>query len=189
MRVGTRSVLFGAHGLWLHPWFVAAAWCRLYGFPFDFRVWATFWLHDIGYLGCRDMDGRDGESHVQLGARVMEMLFGSEWGDFCRRHSRYWVKKHGGELSPLAVADKLAFASTPWWLYIPMTAATGELQEYMAVSQQRQAGDDSFTDAERESLASGNRRRWLSALQAYTMRWVQQHVNATAPRAIPQPSN
>lgn len=82
MRVGTRSVLFGAHAIWLHPWFVAAAWCRLYGFPFDFRVCATFWLHDIGYLGCRDMDGRDGESHVELGARVMEMLYGSEWGDF-----------------------------------------------------------------------------------------------------------
>ena len=82
MRVGTRSVLFGAHALWLHPWFVAAAWWRLYGFPADPRLYAAFWLHDIGYLGCRDMDGPDGESHVELGAQVMEVLFGSEWGDF-----------------------------------------------------------------------------------------------------------
>jgi hypothetical protein len=182
-------VLFGAHALWLHPWFVAAAWWRLYGFPVDPRLYAAFWLHDIGYLGCSDMDGPDGESHVELGARVMQVLFGREWGDFCRRHSRYWVKTHGGELSALAAADKLAFAITPWWLYIPMTAATGELREYMAVSQQRQAGDNSFTEAERESLASGNRRRWLSALQAYTVWWVRQHVSAPASQAVPQTSN
>ena len=82
MRVGTRSVLFGAHALWLHPFFVAAAWSRLYGFPFDVRLCASFWLHDIGYIGCRDMDGADGERHVDLGGRVMEVLFGREWGDF-----------------------------------------------------------------------------------------------------------
>ena len=189
MRVGTRSVLFGAHALWLHPFFVAAAWSRLYGFPFDVRLWASFWLHDIGYIGCRDMDGADGERHVDLGGRVMETLFGREWGDFCRRHSRHWVKTHGGELSPLAAADKLAFALTPWWLYIPMTTATGELEEYMAVSQQRQAGDDFFTATERESLASGDRRRWLVALQAYTRRWVEQHVQAPAIASLTQTSD
>ena len=135
------------------------------------------------------MDGPDGESHVEPGARIMELLFGGGWGDFCRRHSRRWVKTHGGELSPLAAADKLAFAMTPWWLYIPMTSATGELEEYMAVSQQRQAGDDFFTTAERESLASGDRRRWLAALQAYTRRWVEQHVQAPAIASLPQTSN
>jgi hypothetical protein len=45
-------------------------------------LYAAFWLHDIGYMGCRDMDGPDGESHVELGAQVMEVLFGSKWGDF-----------------------------------------------------------------------------------------------------------
>ena len=189
MTIGTRSVLFGAHALWLHPFFVAAAWSRLYGFPLDFRLWAAFCLHDVGYIGCRDMDGEEGERHVEVGGRIMESLFGREWGEFCRRHSRYWVKTHGGELSRLAVADKLAFAMTPWWLYIPMTSATGELKEYMAVSQQRQGGDDSFTAAERESLASGSRRRWLSALQAYTIRWVEWHVEAPVAITRPQTSN
>jgi hypothetical protein len=33
MKIGTKSVLFGAHCFFLHPWFVAAAWWRLYGFP------------------------------------------------------------------------------------------------------------------------------------------------------------
>jgi hypothetical protein len=69
----------------------------------------------------------------------------------------------------------LAFVLTPWWLYLPMTRATGELAEYIAVSQERQAGDHSFTESERSLLASGNARPWLIALQAYTQRWVGQH--------------
>jgi hypothetical protein len=36
MTVGTRSVLYGAHQFAIHPWFVAAAWWRLYGL----REWA-----------------------------------------------------------------------------------------------------------------------------------------------------
>ena len=51
MKIGTRSVLFGAHAFWLHPWFVAAAWWKLYGFPWDPRLWVAFFLHDLGYFG------------------------------------------------------------------------------------------------------------------------------------------
>ncbi len=39
MNVGTRSILYGAHAFWLHPWFVAWGWWRLYGFPWDPRLW------------------------------------------------------------------------------------------------------------------------------------------------------
>jgi hypothetical protein len=74
----------------------------------------------------------------------------------------------------LAAADKLAFVLTPWWLYLPMAHATGELAEYMAVSQERQAGDHSFTKSERMLLSSGNTRLWLIGLQAYTRRWVEE---------------
>lgn len=31
MTIGTRSVHFGAHAFWLHLWFLAAAWVRLFG--------------------------------------------------------------------------------------------------------------------------------------------------------------
>jgi hypothetical protein len=58
-----------------------------------------------------------------------------------------------------------------------MARATGELSEYMAVSQVRRALDDGFTENERELLASGNARTWLKALQAYTRRWVDEHAN------------
>ncbi len=50
MTIGTRSVLYGAHCAVLHPWFLAVAWSKLYGFPWDVRLWASFWLHDIGYI-------------------------------------------------------------------------------------------------------------------------------------------
>ena len=52
---------------------------------------------------------------------------------------------------------------------------TGELAEYMAVSQERQAGDHSFTESERTLLSSGNSRLWLIGLHAYTRRWVEEH--------------
>lgn len=32
MRIGTRSVLFGAHQFLIHPWFVALGWWKLHGF-------------------------------------------------------------------------------------------------------------------------------------------------------------
>ncbi|MDQ6662779.1 MAG: hypothetical protein M3Z23_00090, partial [Acidobacteriota bacterium] len=44
MKIGTRSVLFGAHQFLLHPVFLAIAWRRLYGFPWDPRLWAAFFL-------------------------------------------------------------------------------------------------------------------------------------------------
>lgn len=75
INIGTRSILFGVHQLFLHPIFVAIAWKRLYGFPKDPRLWACFFLHDVGYLGRSNMDGQEGEAHVELGARIVGRLF------------------------------------------------------------------------------------------------------------------
>ena len=172
MRVGTKSVLFGAHCFLIHPVFVGVSWWILYGFPWDLRLWAAFWLHDIGYLGSPNMDGDEGEGHVHLGAKIMGLLFGSYWADFTLRHSRYWAKKHGAAVSKLCYADKLAFVLTPGWLYLPMARATGELAEYMAKSLDRQAGCAAFTETERAELESGDPNLWLQGLQNYTRRWV-----------------
>src|SRR5882757_8921986 len=75
VTIGTKSVLFGAHCFFLHPWFVAAGWCKLYGFPWDPRLWVAFFVHDLGYLGKPNMDGPEGESHPEFGAKVMGFLF------------------------------------------------------------------------------------------------------------------
>jgi len=95
MTIGTRSVLYGAHCAVLHPWFLAVAWYKLYGFPWDVRLWASFCLHDIGYISKPNMDGCEGETHVELGAKIMGLLFGESWAAFTAAHSRYWAKRNG----------------------------------------------------------------------------------------------
>jgi len=75
MKVGTKSVLFGAHCFCIHPLFVALAWWKLYGFPRDYRLWVAFFVHDLGYWGKPNMDGPEGEKHVELGANLMHRLF------------------------------------------------------------------------------------------------------------------
>lgn len=78
MKIGTKSVLFGAHCFFLHPWFVAAAWWKLNGFPWDPRLWVAFFVHDIGYLGKPNMDGEEGERHPMTGANICGRLFDHE---------------------------------------------------------------------------------------------------------------
>jgi len=75
MKIGTKSILYGAHQFLLHPVFVAWAWIKLYGFPWDPRIWIAFFVHDLGYWGKPNMDGVEGETHVELGARIMHFLF------------------------------------------------------------------------------------------------------------------
>ena len=82
MRVGTKSILFGVHSMFLHPVFVAAAWWRLYGFPCDPRLWFAFALHDAGYFGRGSMEGPEGETHVELGAKIMGAHFRHRMGGF-----------------------------------------------------------------------------------------------------------
>ena len=108
MKVGTKSLLFGAHNIFIHPFLVFIAWWRLYGFPADPRLWVAFIVHDWGYLGKPNMDGPEGETHVELGARIMR-IFGRRWEEFTRHHSREWF-------------------------YLFRTRITGELKEYMALS-------------------------------------------------------
>lgn len=98
MKVGTKSVLFGAHCWFIHPWFVALAWWKLYGFPWDPRLWVAFFVHDLGYLGKPNMDGGEGEAHVFLGAMIMGNLFGS--GKFGHENplDSWWARLVGGWL-------------------------------------------------------------------------------------------
>src|SRR6266567_445269 len=128
MKVGTKSVIGGAHCFLLHPFFVAWGWKLLFGFP-GTRACGSLSLCTTSVMS--DMDGSEGEEHVVLGARIMGSLFGPAWEDECLRHSRYWSRRMGLPISRLCLADKLAFALTPAWLYLPMAGWTGELQEYM----------------------------------------------------------
>ena len=130
MKVGTKSVLFGAHQFALHPLLVTVAWWRLYGFPRDPRLWIAFAIHDLGYISKPNMDGPEGETHPEWAARIMGRLFGPEWHDFCLLHSRFYAKQLGRQPSRLCVADKLVIAMEPSWLYVPRVRLTGEIREY-----------------------------------------------------------
>jgi len=164
------------------------AWWRLFGFPCDPRLWVGFLVHDLGYLGRPNVEGAGSEGHVELGGRIMTRLFGKQWGSLCFRHSRYWCHVHGQPYSKLCVADKLAFVLTPGWLYLPMVKASGELREYMAASQARQAGGK-FSEVELCLIGSRDPRVWLEGLKSYTRRWVAKHRERhldtwTAPRGV-----
>jgi hypothetical protein len=174
MRVGTKSVIFGVHAILVHPFFVAWAWRKLWGFPWDPRLWAAFFVHDMGYVHKPNMEGREGQRHVVMGGRIMGWLFGPEWRDFVLCHSRHWAESTGIPYSKLCLADKLAFVLTPTWLYLPMARLSGELREYMRVSSERQLGGK-VSNFELSLLKSTNPQVWLEGLKLYTRRWVEQH--------------
>jgi len=179
MRVGTKSVIFGVHSILIHPFFVAWAWWKLHGFPWDPRLWLAFFVHDLGYLAKPNMESREGQEHVVLGGRIMGSLFGPEWQDFVVCHSRHWAKRVGKGVSRLCLADKLAFVVTPAWLYLPMARLSGELHEYMRVSSTRQLGSR-MSDFELRLLKSRDPRVWLEGLKLYTRRWVEEHRNGVS---------
>lgn len=209
LSIGTRSVLFGAHCFLIHPLFVAIAWIKLFGFPFDPRIWLAFFVHDLGYIGKPNMDGPEGETHVELGAKIMHIfdgwkfemcimpLFGedqqcqnlidegwrishvkgnsvyfgrisrkSKWLNFSLYHSRYYAKKNGANLSRLCYADKLSFALTPRWIYLPMVNLTGEIKEYLAKASSSNEVDFSKSKGQIE---------WHKELSRYLIDWVEAH--------------
>jgi hypothetical protein len=191
MKIGTRSIFFGVHQFLIHPWFVAWGWWKLYGFPWDPRLWMAFFVHDLGYFGKPNMDGPEGERHIWLGAKIMGDLFdpgwplaggvawviGSmcdrvfgvipprdgNWFSFCFYHSRFVAKHYGIRPSRLCAADKLAIALMPTWLYLPLAWLTGELREYMR-------GDGARTPAGDRSAGE-----WLADVRAYCREWAFEH--------------
>ena len=151
---------------------------RVSGLPSHFTIlatWAqhgrTLWRRACG-SGCED-HGRTIWSGV--GRRVPSALLE------CLRHSRYWSRRMGLPISRLCLADKLAFALAPAWLYLPMARWTGELREYMMRSRERQAGDSAFTDEEARLIRSASSEEWLRGLQSYTLRWVDRHRDQWTP--------
>lgn len=166
MKIGTKSVLFGAHCFFLHPFFVAYAWYKLYGFPFDPRLWVAFFVHDIGYMGKPNMDGDEGELHPYLGATFMKFFFGKKWYEFTLYHSRFLAKKNNAHFSKLCVADKLAIVITPSWIYLPMVRATGEIKEYMKDAERNSNGAIPVQDSQL---------LWYNGVKEYVQKWVNEH--------------
>ncbi|MCK5601535.1 hypothetical protein KAR91_06700 [Candidatus Pacearchaeota archaeon] len=178
MKTGTKSVLFGSHQFLIHPLFVALAWWKLYGFPFDPRLWFAFFLHDLGYIGKPNMDGPEGDRHPEFAARIMGRLFGRKWGELCLYHSRFYSKRDNAQYSKLCVADKLGIILEPWWLYIPRGLLSGEIHEYMSLRGGRndsKYNGEPNTEEVKKLFASNSYRQWYKGVQLYMRDWIEEH--------------
>jgi hypothetical protein len=130
MKVGTKSLLFGVHQFLLHPIAVLIVWTRLYGIPRDYRIYIAAIVHDWGYWGSPNIDGIEGKMHPELGGKIMDRLFGPQWGDFTRYHSRSYAQMMEAHPSRLCLVDKRASVLLPAWLYLLLANLTGEIKEY-----------------------------------------------------------
>jgi hypothetical protein len=160
---------------------VAYAWIRLYGWPYNWRIWVAFALHDIGYFGKTGIDNEDGERHPELGARIMHMFDregSTYWHDFALFHSRFYAKKHGAQISQLCVADKLAMVVTPTWLHILLSHLSGEIHEYRALLNDKTSKYGYNSD---EVFSAGDSdRAWFTKLRLYMIKWVIQNKDLTS---------
>ncbi|MFA5355267.1 MAG: hypothetical protein WC302_00815 [Candidatus Paceibacterota bacterium] len=218
MKIGTKSLLFGAHQFFIHPLLVALAWWKLYGFPWDPRLWFAFFLHDIGYWGKADMDGKEGSEHMILGAKIMSRLFdhsnefkdiygddnhadkkyeylrengwnfvnigfykkeriitmyrkSRKWYHFCLYHSRFFSCLHGVNPSRLGIADKFSLCLEPAWLYLYRIRLSGEIKEYMPLSEDRWAkGEPRFVSKKKGTNAE---EQWFYNVQEFCSRWAE----------------
>ena len=134
MTTGTKTVLFGTHQFLIHPVFVLLAWLILYRrFPKFYELCAIV-THDLGYWGCPNVDGGEGEQHPERVAQWWRKHFNG-FGELVANevlgHSRFYSKLKGLPLSPLFRADKLAPTLYPRWMYLLMGTLSGEIAEYM----------------------------------------------------------
>lgn len=131
MKVGTKSLLFGIHQVFIHPYVVYKAWKFLYGRP-TWREFVCIFIHDWGYWGRPDLDGESGVDHPKLGASIAYNLFskvyGKEYYYLCSGHSRTYAKMYGFQVSKLCWADKLSFCFENRRFYLFRAKLSGELK-------------------------------------------------------------
>lgn len=195
MKIGTESLLYGAHLFWWHPFFVARAWYKLYGWnwveycfakPYapndpwrmrtslkDWRLWLAFIVHDWGYWGSKDMDGEDGIFHPMLGDAIMYGVTGGNiaWSCFMLYHSRGMAQRHGRRVSPLAAADKLSLALEPWWFYLYRVRMTGEIREYQ--STERHGPGFVGYDLPKQGRSWEQDKQWWMEVRRHLRTWAQ----------------
>jgi hypothetical protein len=126
------------HGRWPHWW-----------------EWVAIFCHDIGYWGKPNMDGPEGQTHPEAGARLAKQIvhrvgfwiFDNSFSgdekrcyyagvahDLALYHSSAYAKANGQPTSALYWPDKLSIFFDPRWFYLLRAKATGEVWEYIRVN-------------------------------------------------------
>jgi len=196
MKIGTKSVLFGVHCWCIHPFMVWIAWIKLYGWTWSLPTIVSFFVHDLGYIGKPNMDGKEGETHVELGAKIMFLLFdwgfnvvpipnkgryystkvyNSKWYAFTLYHSRFYSKNNDVQYSRLCVADKYAFCIYPKWLYILLASLSGEIYEYM------ESVSIKYTDS---GILGTTKNEWYETCYRFLYMWVANHCTSSTPKEL-----
>lgn len=140
--VGTRSLLFGVHAFWWHPIVVGLAWKKIYRRWPNWLEWVCIFCHDLGYWGKPNMDGPEGRSHPEAGAKIALNICAllarkhkfttglkAQW--MCKGHSIHFAH---GNVSKLYAADKCAVLFDPQWFYLLRASLSGEVWEYICNS-------------------------------------------------------
>lgn len=171
MKIGTKSILFGAHQFILHPALMFVAWWKLFGFPWDPRLWVAFVVHDLGYWGKPNMDGPEGEDHALWGADLMGRMFGEEWRKFTLFHSRFMAQRHGAEVSKLCLADKMVIVLHPKWLYMIQTTLSGEIFEFMHKNHHENG------KYKADNIDTSSKSAFVDSMKAYMRVWIKKHLS------------
>jgi hypothetical protein len=146
MKRGTKSLLFGVHQFLWHPITVARAWKWIYRRNPNIYEWIAIFCHDLGYFGKPDMDGPEGQTHPEAGARIARRLaywaarlrhnhnfasaLADEVHDLALFHSTHYAQTHGAKTSALYLPDMAAILTDPAWFYLLRGWLSGEVQEY-----------------------------------------------------------
>lgn len=180
MKIGTKTILFGIHQFLLHPLTLAYCWGIMYSWVelLNPNLWLTFFVHDIGYWGKPNLDGKEGESHPEVGARIMERVAGWEWGMFTRYHSRFYAKRAGLPHSCLCQPDKLTYVITPRWLYKLLSHASGEVHEYMSVELHEKKYEYMIATYGQYRTSFN---QWHAGVRDYMLHWILANEDSEAP--------
>ncbi len=201
MRMGSKSLLFGAHQFLIHPLFLSVAWIKLYGVGrqvdpyvstglYDPRLWLAFLAHDLGYWQCRMIDDAEGEKHVEFAHNLFVRLGQPDFAKFCLYHSRFRARQDNQPYSKLCVADKLAVTLEPYWLYMPRVMLSGEIKEYMFESSSLNPNSkykgEPRTKAQEQAFGEETTpRQWWLSMTEYLRAWAYTHRSGIQDRWTP----
>ncbi|MDB5054019.1 MAG: hypothetical protein JWM44_2069 [Bacilli bacterium] len=130
LPLGRKSILIGVHQFIWHPITVYIAWIECYKrFP-TFKESVCILIHDWGYWNAPNMDGAEGETHPEAGAKIAGFLFGKKYYDLVLYHSRHYARRDNVEPSALCWPDKLSIKFDPKLFYLLRATITGEIKEY-----------------------------------------------------------
>lgn len=148
MTLGTKTLLFGVHQIFIHPLLALIAWIHLYrSFP-SWREAFCIFIHDWGYWGKPDLKNEDGDRHPELGAHIARIMLGLEWSTFILGHSSFYVARYGIPPSKLLAPDKYIHCMIPLWFYKMLAVPTGEFKHYRELRGARQVAGRECSDAE-----------------------------------------